>query len=152
VIDEYQIIEARSIGADAVLLIAECLEEKELAFLASFAQSLGLEVLMEVHSQEQLGKITENVDLLGVNNRDLTTFEVSLATSMELAKAIPEGLVKVSESGISDPQAIVQLKDYGFEGFLIGEHFMREPDPGKACGHFIQKLIHLEDMYKNAIA
>ncbi len=152
VIDEYQIIEARSIGADAVLLIAECLEEKELAGLASFAQSLGLEVLMEVHSQEQLGKITENVDLLGVNNRDLTTFEVSLATSMELAKAIPEGVVKVSESGINDPQAIVQLKDYGFEGFLIGEHFMREPDPGKACGYFIQKLIHLEDMYKNALA
>jgi len=152
VIDEYQIIEARSIGSDAVLLIAECLEKEAVARLASFAHSLGLEVLMEVHSSEQLDKIAKDVDLLGVNNRDLTTFEVSLATSMDLASSIPEGLVKVSESGIHDPQAIVQLKDYGYEGFLIGEHFMRQPDPAKACGSFIQKINHLEDMYKNAIA
>jgi len=152
VIDEYQVIEAKSIGADAVLLIAECLDEKSIRQLASAAHALGLEVLMEVHSREQLDKITEGVDLLGVNNRDLTTFEVSLAASMDLAPDIPEELVRVSESGISDPQAIVQLKDFGYEGFLIGEHFMQSPDPGKACREFIQRISHLEDMYKNAIA
>ncbi len=152
VVDEYQIIEAKSIGADAVLLIAECLDKSQVAALASFAQSLGLEVLLEIHSKEQLDKLAEGVDLLGVNNRDLTSFELSLATSMELADSIPAELVRVSESGLNDPQSIIQLKDYGFEGFLIGEHFMRSADPGKACQEFVQRISHLEDMYKNAIA
>jgi len=135
-IDEYQIIEARAIGADVILLIAECLTAAEVAQLATFANNLGLEVLLEVHSESQLEKVSEHVHLVGVNNRDLTTFKVDFNRSCELAPKIPAGKLKVAESGINDPAAIITLKQAGFEGFLIGEHFMRQEDPARAFEQF----------------
>lgn len=143
IVDEYQLIEAKSIGADAVLLIAECLEKDQLSNLAATAKLLGMEVLMEVHSEDQLDKFCLDVDLVGVNNRDLKTFTVSIQTSLDLLDKIPEEAVKVSESGISDPTAVAQLKEAGYQGFLIGEHFMRSAEPQQACAAFIQELNQL---------
>ena len=144
ILEEYQIVEARALGADAILLIAEILEPAEVKALASFAASLDLEVLLEVHSAEQLHKICPEVTLVGVNNRNLDTFEVSIETSKELASQIPEGFVKVSESGISDPVSIHELKEFGYQGFLIGEAFMGNSQPHRACASFIQRVKKLE--------
>ncbi len=152
IIDEYQIHEARSIGADVILLIAECLEKDQLKSLAATAKSLGLEVLMEVHSKEELAKLNEHVDIVGVNNRNLKDFSVSIATSINLFKDIPAELVKISESGINDPNAIVKLKKVGYQGFLIGEYFMKTADPAKTCREFIKRVKYIEETYKNAIA
>ncbi len=146
IIDEYQIVEARSIGADAILLIAAALQPKQLATLASFAKSLGLEVLMEVHNQAELNThLNPYVDLVGVNNRDLTTFEVNVETSLGLLDKIPQEFVKVSESGISSPETVYQLKQAGFQGFLIGEHFMQNGRPEQACARFIETLREMEN-------
>lgn len=152
IIDEYQIYEARSIGADVILLIAECLEAEQLKSLATKAKSLGMEVLMEVHSREELSKMNEYVDIVGVNNRNLKDFSVSIATSINLFAEIPSEVVKISESGISDPNAIVKLKKVGYQGFLIGEHFMKTADPAKTCREFIKRVRYIEETYKNAIA
>lgn len=152
IIDEYQLVEARSIGADAVLLIAECLDKQRLAQLAKTARGLDMEVLMEVHSREQLDKYTGDVDAIGVNNRNLEDFSVSLATSLELAVSLPAGTVKISESGLDDPQAVVELRRAGYQGFLIGEYFMRQADPGKACREFIRRVQQIEGLLHNAIA
>lgn len=152
IIDEYQLVEARSIGADAVLLIAECLDKQRLAQLAKTARGLGMEVLMEVHSREQLDKYTGDVDAIGVNNRNLEDFSVSIAASLELAVSLPAGTVKISESGLDDPQAVVELRRAGYQGFLIGEYFMRQADPGKACREFIRRVQHIEGLLHNAIA
>jgi len=130
VIDEYQILEAKAIGADVILLIAECLTAATVARLAKFAGGLGLEVLLEVHSASQLEKVTDDVQLVGVNNRDLTTFNVDFNRSCELAPMIPAGKIKVAESGINDPAAIATLQQAGFQGFLIGEYFMKTGKPG----------------------
>ena len=141
VIDEYQIVEAKSIGADAILLIAAALEPKKLKELANFAHSLGLEVLMEVHDKEEL-KLNEDasVELIGVNNRSLKTFEVNNEISKELSSLIPAGVVKVSESGIESIKAINDLRTYSYQGFLMGQHFMQQADPGKAAATFINQL------------
>ncbi len=145
IIDEYQIVEAKSIGADAILLIAAALDPSKLKELAAFAKSLGLETLMEVHNQTELERsLNEHIDLVGVNNRDLTTFEVDLDTSVKLAQLIPSEFIKVSESGIHTPDQVVALKEHGYEGFLIGEQFMKENRPEKACARFIEKLSQLE--------
>ena len=144
IVDEYQLIEARSIGADAVLLIAECLTKAELLSLAKMANELGLEVLMEIHSREQLDKWNEYVHIVGVNNRNLEDFSVNIDTSLALCPLIPDGVVKISESGISAASTIVDLKQAGFEGFLIGEHFMGTADPARACREFIQEVRKLE--------
>lgn len=152
IIDEYQLVEARSIGADAVLLIAECLDKQRLAQLAKTARGLGMEVLMEVHSREQLDKYTGDVDAIGVNNRNLEDFSVSIATSLELAASLPAETVKISESGLDDPQAVVELRRAGYQGFLIGEYFMRQADPGKACREFIRRVQQIEGLLHNAIA
>lgn len=151
-IDEYQLVEAKSIGADAILLIAECLEKKELKKLAREAKKLGLEVLMEVHSADQLDKLNEYVDLVGVNNRNLKDFTVTIQTSIELYDQIPGEVVKVSESGINDPNAIVELRRIGYQGFLIGEYFMASADPPRTCREFIRRVNHIEDLLQNAIA
>lgn len=144
-IDEYQILEAKSIGADAILLIAAALTPKKLLELASFAKSLNLEVLMEVHNGEELrSHLNEHLDVVGVNNRDLKTFNVSLNTSVELADSIPDQFVKISESGISDPAAVIKLMSHGFSGFLIGEHFMSHSRPGAACAEFVQQINKLK--------
>ncbi len=138
IVDEYQVIEAKSIGADVILLIAAALPVSALKQLAIFAQSLGLEVLMEVHNADELNQnLHDAVDLIGVNNRNLKTFEVSIDTSKNLSAAIPDQYVKVAESGISAPETIVELKQYGFEGFLIGETFMKSSRPELACHRFI---------------
>jgi indole-3-glycerol phosphate synthase len=139
-LDPYQIYEARAHGADVILLIAESLSKSLLLELTETAKEIGLEVLVEVHSAEELEKLNPKVDLVGVNNRNLKTFEVDVQTSVRLSKLIPEQFVKISESGISDPESIAQLRAAGFKGFLIGETFMKTDDPGNACKEFIEKL------------
>ena len=141
ILEAYQIIEAKSIGADVILLIAAILTPEKVKSLAAFAHSLGLEVLLEVHSEKELQDfICPEVDLLGVNNRNLDTFETTVETSRKLASQIPDDFVKVSESGINDPQVVSDLMDHGFEGFLIGEYFMQHGTPSSACGSFIQQI------------
>jgi indole-3-glycerol phosphate synthase len=144
IVDEYQIVEAKSIGADAILLIAAALPVKRLNELALFAKSLGLEILMEVHTAEELTSNHEaEVDLVGVNNRDLKTFDVSLDLSKRLAPMLPKGKVFVSESGIDSPAAILELRKHGYEGFLMGETFMKHSRPEQAAKDFIEELNQL---------
>lgn len=141
IVDEYQILEAKAHGADVILLIAAILTRLEIKQLSEFAQSLGLEVLLEVHNKEELDKsIMSSLDMIGVNNRNLKTFEVSLNFSKELAGHIPDEFVKVSESGISNIEAIKELQPFGFKGFLIGENFMKTENPGIAAFNFINTL------------
>jgi indole-3-glycerol phosphate synthase len=143
-IDEYQITEAKSIGADAILLIAAILSPNQIKTLAAFAQSLQLEVLLEVHDKEELDRsITPEVDAIGVNNRNLKDFTVDINLSKELASAIPSIFVKVSESGISQAETVIELKSYGYQGFLMGETFMKNSRPEKACAEFIEKVQSL---------
>jgi indole-3-glycerol phosphate synthase len=141
IVDGFQIVEAKAIGADVILLIAACLTATELKNYGNLATDLGMEVLYEVHSQEDLDKINhlEN-KIIGINNRNLKTFDVDLEHSIKLAGQIPDSCVKVSESGISDPRIITGLKEYGFQGFLIGENFMKEENPGAACQMFINQI------------
>jgi indole-3-glycerol phosphate synthase len=140
-IDEYQIIEAKSIGADAILLISAILEKPRAKHLANFAHSLGLEVLFEVHTANELyDEIFPEVDLIGVNNRDLKSFEVNLDVSKKLIGMIPKEIVKISESGIGSAEAIHELREIGFDGFLMGENFMKHSRPEIAAKEFIEKL------------
>jgi len=140
-IDEYQIIEARSIGADAILLIAAILTPEEVKQLTKFAHGLGMEVLLEVHDEAELKQNADaDVDLIGVNNRNLKTFEVSIDTSKRLAPVIPANVVKVSESGISQPATIQELRGFGYEGFLMGENFMKHSRPEEAAMEFMSAL------------
>lgn len=143
IIDEYQLIAAKSMGADVILLIAECLTKGELFQLAKTAKGLGLEVLMEIHSEKQLTKLNEYVDIVGVNNRDLETFSVSIHTSLDLIEKIPNDFAKISESGISNAMSVVRLNQAGYKGFLIGEHFMKTEDPGYSCKLFIEEVQSL---------
>jgi indole-3-glycerol phosphate synthase len=143
IIDEYQILEAKSIGADTILLIAAALTPEQTEKLAAFAKSLGLEVLLEIHNQQELEHLNSSVDLVGVNNRDLKTFDVDIAISKGLAPQIPDHYIKVSESGISKPETILELRGYGFKGFLIGQRFMMHSRPEKKCREFIQQLRNL---------
>lgn len=140
IIDEYQLLESKSIGADAILLIAACLTPIEIEYLANTAKSLGLEVVLEIHDEEELGHICEGIDIVGVNNRDLKTFEVDIQQSVRLADKIPGGKLKIAESGIRTTEDILLLRKHGFTGFLIGERFMKEQDPGKAFGDFVSEL------------
>jgi indole-3-glycerol phosphate synthase len=140
VIDEYQILEAKAIGADVILLIAACLTPGEVRRLAEFAQGLGLEVLLEIHSDEELEHICDETAIVGVNNRDLKTFTVDIQRSIDLGKKIPDDKLLVAESGIGRIETILQMKDAGFAGFLIGENFMKEKDPGAAFEKFVAEL------------
>lgn len=151
VLEEYQIIEAKSLGADAILLIAAILEPKQLKSLAQFAHSLGLETLMEIHELDELQQhMNEYVDLIGVNNRNLKTFEVHLETGMELVQHIPSEFTRIAESGIHEPEDVMRLKETGFNGFLIGERFMKHAVPHKACTQFIEKLNSLKAQMTSA--
>ncbi|NHN24338.1 indole-3-glycerol phosphate synthase TrpC [Flavobacterium jejuense] len=142
IVDEYQILEAKAHGADTILLIAAVLTREEIKQLSIFAQSLALEVLLEVHNLEELEKsIMPSLDMIGVNNRSLKTFEVSLNYSKELANQIPDDFVKVSESGISTVEVVKELQQFGYQGFLMGEHFMKTNNPGKEASEFIRKII-----------
>jgi indole-3-glycerol phosphate synthase len=146
IIDEYQIIEARSIGADAVLLIAEVLTKSEVEKLSVFAKTLGLEVLFEIHSEKELDKLSDAIDIVGVNNRNLETFEVDVHTSFELSDKIPVNFLKISESGINNAIILNDLKNAGFHGFLIGEYFMLRANPGKACEKLVKELHAMENV------
>ena len=140
IISEIQIAEAASYGADAVLLIAACLTVSRCSELAAFAHRLGLETLLEIHSEAELGHVGPNIDMVGVNNRNLGTFVTSVENSFRLAACLPEGKVLVSESGISNPETVRKLKDVGFRGFLIGENFMKDNDPGEALASFVKEI------------
>lgn len=141
IIDAYQIIEAKAFGADVILLIASILNKKQIKQFSELAKSLNLDVLLEVHNEEELYKsIIPSIDMLGVNNRNLKTFEVHLETSKTLSKLIPNEFIKVSESGINSIEAIKELQPYGYKGFLIGEKFMKTEDAGKSAKAFIKKL------------
>jgi len=140
IIDEYQIVEARAIGADVILLIAACLKPAEVKRLANFAASLGLEVLLEIHNEDELEHICDATPIVGVNNRDLKTFEVDVERSIRLSKRIPAGKLLVAESGINRVETIWQMQDAGFQGFLVGEHFMKEQRPAIAFAAFVQQL------------
>jgi indole-3-glycerol phosphate synthase len=141
IIDEYQIYEAKSWGADLILLIASCLNPDEIAILSKIAHQLGLEVLLEVHDkQELLSAPLDNIDVVGVNNRNLKNFsESNINASLELFDLIPKDKIKISESCISDPEVVKQLKKVGYQGFLIGENFMKTPMPGKSLQDFLAK-------------
>jgi indole-3-glycerol phosphate synthase len=139
VVDPYQLYESKASGADVILLIAACLSKDEAATLAGKAKELGLEVLFEVHDEEELALIPPDADFVGVNNRNLKTMEVSMETSLRLATRIPGQFLKISESGLSNPADIRELRTAGYQGFLIGENFMKTGDPEKACREFIKK-------------
>ena len=141
IIDPYQVIEAKANGADVILLIAAILSRDKIKLLSETAKSLNLEVLLEVNNEKELEKsVMPSLDMLGVNNRDLKTFEVNLEKSKELASKIPNDFVKVSESGINKIESIQDLKSFGFQGFLIGESFMKSTNPGDSALNFIKKL------------
>ncbi len=148
-IDLYQVHESKAYGADAILLIAACLNHEQLITLSMEAVNLGLSILFEVHNKEELDRIKKVMTglpqhsyIIGVNNRDLTQFKTDIQTSMNLIKQFPPDVVAVSESGISDPEVVNELRRAGYAGFLIGEHFMKTDDPGASCRQFIEKLNH----------
>lgn len=140
VIDEMQLYQALFCGASAVLLIASCLSLEKCRTLMDKAHSLGLEVLLEMHGEEELEYAGLGPDLCGINNRNLGSFVTDVENSFRLAEKLPKEAVKVSESGISSPETIRRLREAGYRGFLIGETFMREADPGLALKEFISAL------------
>ena len=143
-VDPYQIIEAKAFGAEVILLIAACLSPLQVKELARVAKDIGLEVLLEIHTQQELDHVCDAVDMVGINNRNLKTFEVDLAHSIALAKMLPAHLPKIAESGISQVSTILELKKEGFDGFLIGENFMKTPDPAAAFAAFVADLKNSE--------
>ena len=140
IVEEYQLVEAKSIGADVILLIAACLTPKEVKQFAGFAKNLGLEVLLELHGETELGHMCDETELIGINNRDLKTFEVSIEQSLMMAEKIPTEKLKIAESGISSVDDILLFRETGFKGFLIGELFMKEADPTIAFAEFVNTL------------
>ena len=140
IIDDYQLYEAKSIGADVILLIAACLTPEEVISLSSTAQSLGLEVLLELHDEDELEHICDTVDMVGINNRSLKTFDVDIERSLKMAQQIPAGKLKIAESGIDDPTLIKLFRSSGYSGFLIGENFMKSSDPILAIQQFINLI------------
>ncbi len=140
IIDEYQLIESKAIGADVILLIAACLRPAEVRLLAGKAHELGLEVLLELHVETELGHFCEHVDVVGINNRDLKTFTVDIDRSIRLAEQLPTETLRIAESGINDVETIWRMKAAGFNGFLIGELFMKAPDPAIAFADFVEQL------------
>jgi indole-3-glycerol phosphate synthase len=138
IIDEYQLTEAKSIGADVILLIAACLTPAEVKKLSVFARNLGLEVLLELHAEKEIEHICDEAGIIGINNRNLKTFEVDIERSLRMAEMIPGDKIKVAESGISSKKNIELFKNNGFHGFLIGETFMKEPDPTIAFVEFVK--------------
>ena len=141
IIDEYQIVEAKANGADLILLIAAVLTRSEIEQFSKCAKSLGLEVLLEIHNQQELEKsLMPTLDMIGVNNRNLATFEVSLENSKQLSAIIPSDFAKISESGITSVEDIIDLENHGFKGFLVGENFMKTDNAGDAARDFIKQL------------
>jgi indole-3-glycerol phosphate synthase len=139
-IHEYQIYEARALGADVILLIAAALTREEVREFASLAASLGMESILEIHTADELNALCPEVSIVGVNNRDLKTFVTDLNRAEELSSLIPSEYVKIAESGISNPNDILRLRNAGYKGFLIGGQFMTQPDPAQACAAFISQI------------
>ena len=144
IIDEYQVVEAKSIGADVILLIARILDKNQVESLSRKAKELGMEILFEVHNEEELDKLCPEIDIVGVNNRNLKTFETDIQTSKDLSSQIPNDFLKISESGIHSAETVMELKEYGFEGFLVGERFMATARPEQACREFIKSIKERE--------
>ena len=140
IVDTYQVAESRAIGADVILLIAACLSPLEVKELARYAKKIELEVLLELHDEEELNHLCDEIDIVGVNNRNLKTFEVDIERSLKLSGKIPGDKIKIAESGINKVDDIIQFRKYGFKGFLIGERFMREKDPAQAFNAFMEEL------------
>lgn len=140
IIDEYQIIESKSIGADAILLIAAILSKEQIIQFTDLAQSLGMDVLLELHGEEEIDKIYHKVNVVGINNRNLQTMQIDINQSFFMREMLPKEMVKISESGIDSVEIIKKLKAVGYQGFLIGSQFMRHPQPDLACKEFIKLL------------
>ena len=140
IISEYQIIEAKSIGADVILLIAAILDKETIAKFTTLAHNLGMEVLLEVHNQIELEKYNAQIKLVGINNRNLKTFEVDFENSIRLSQLLPKDTLKIAESGINDYRNILKLQKHQFDGFLIGENFMKTANPAQACQEFVKQL------------
>ncbi len=140
IIDAYQVIESKAMGADVILLIAACLTPQNVQELAFFARSLGLDVLLEIHHEDELKHISDQVDFVGINNRNLKTFTVDINRSIELSKQIPADKIRIAESGIDRIETICIFRNLGFRGFLIGENFMKQPDPAIAFADFVKQL------------
>ncbi len=140
IIDKWQIAESKAFGADVILLIAACLTPAQVKEFAAYANSIGLESILEVHNEEELAHCCDEVSMVGVNNRNLKTFEVDINISLQLIDKIPLDKPAIAESGISNVESILTLKEAGFKGFLIGENFMKEEQPGKAFEEFVNKL------------
>jgi indole-3-glycerol phosphate synthase len=139
IVDSYQIYEAKAMGADLILLIAACLSPSQIKEFAALAHDLGLEVLIEVHDEtELLQNMESGADLIGVNNRNLQTFEVNLATSVQLAKLMPPNAISIAESGITSYKEVEFLKQHGYKGFLIGENFMKQSNPAEGLRSFLE--------------
>lgn len=139
-VDEYQIYQAAAMGVDAILLIASCLSAGEVKVFAHKAKRLGLDILLEIHNEAELSHICEYIDVVGVNNRNLGTFETSIQASFDLAIKIPDNFVKISESGISSTNTVRELQAVGYQGFLMGENFMKTDNPGLTLENFIKEL------------
>jgi indole-3-glycerol phosphate synthase len=140
IIDSYQIAEAKAMGADVILLIAACLSPLQVKQLASYALSIGLEVLLELHTEDELAHVCDETNMVGINNRDLKTFTVDMNRAIALSKKIPNNKIKIAESGINDIETIRTFKNEGYHGFLMGENFMKQPDPAIAFAQFVQLL------------
>ena len=140
IIDEYQVIEAKSIGSSAILLIASILSKKEVNIFSGIAMNLGMDILFEIHDKSDLDKISQNIKIIGVNNRNLKTFEVSIDNSYDLFKHLPHDCLKVAESGFQTSEDVMRLFKKGYDAFLIGESFMKSEDPGKSAAAFIYNL------------
>lgn len=140
VVEPYQVYESKIIGADAILLIAASLTLDEAYDLGELAHALGMEVLLEIHCEEELNYISRYTDIVGVNNRNLKTFKTDVQTSFDLAAKIPSNIVRISESGLKDPATVQALKKVGYNGSLLGEAFMKHKNPGVALASFIKEL------------
>jgi len=139
-VDEYQIIESKSLGADVILLIAAILTKNEIISFTDLAHSLGMEVILEIHGPDELDKVYDQVDVVGVNNRNLKTMKIDIQQSINMSELLPKHILKISESGIEKPETIHLLKSYGYQGFLIGSYFMKQSQPHIACKNFIKEI------------
>lgn len=140
IVDEYQVIQSKSIGADAILLIAACLDKEQLSTLYQLARTMGMEVIIEIHDRNELSLLPDGEYIIGVNNRNLKTMETDISHSLQIAEELPSDHIRISESGIKSQNEILELKQAGYSGFLMGEQFMKSPDPSAALADFITQL------------
>ena len=136
IIDPYQLLVSKALGADVILLIASCLSPSRVKELSAVAKELGMEILLEIHEEKELGHICNDIDMVGINNRDLKTFKVDISRAIKLSRSVPTDKLKIAESGISEIETIHHFRQAGYRGFLMGETFMKERDPGKAFSNF----------------